>query len=66
MIDMNSILEFGKHKGKTIKQLFDEDEENYVKWLVENVKGNYSPTIIDEISLRDFENEELCREFQGL
>ena len=36
-------IEFGKHKGKTIKQLMKEDEYNYLHWLLQQdfVKKSY-------------------------
>lgn len=34
----NYIIEFGKkHKGKTLKQVYDEDR-NYINWLIDNTK----------------------------
>jgi len=31
------VLSFGKHKGKTIKQVIDEDDYGYIVWLNDNV-----------------------------
>lgn len=33
------ILTFGKHKGKTIKDLMNEGEYSYIVWLAENVNS---------------------------
>ena len=36
-------LEFGKHKGKSVKNLLNENEEFYLRWLIEKdfVKEKY-------------------------
>lgn len=60
---MQTVLEFGKHKGKSIQQLFDEDEEPYVMWMFENIDGKWSSEIERELEWRQAESEDLKREF---
>ena len=60
---METILDFGKHKGKSIKQLFDEDEESYIMWMFENIFGNWSTEIEHELEWRQAESEQLGRDF---
>lgn len=33
----DDVITFGKYKGKTIKQIFENDS-NYILWLIENSK----------------------------
>lgn len=58
-----TILDFGKHKGKSIKQLFDEDEESYIMWMFENIDGNWSTEIEQELEWRQAESDQLGRDF---
>jgi hypothetical protein len=60
---IQTVLDFGKHKGKSIQQLFDEDEESYVMWMFENIDGKWSSEIERELEWRQAESEELKREF---
>lgn len=32
------VLSFGKHKGKTIKEIIDSEDYGYILWLKDNVK----------------------------
>lgn len=34
---INNVLEFGKHKGKTIQQVMKEDP-NWLHWALQNIK----------------------------
>lgn len=63
---MQTVLDFGKHKGKSIQQLFDEDEESYVMWMFENIDGKWSSEIERELEWRQAESENLKREFFGV
>ena len=58
---MNTVLNFGKHKGKTIKQLFDADEDIYIMWMFENIEGDWSGEIEKELEWRQAESEDLKR-----
>ena len=49
---MQTVLDFGKHKGKSIQQLFDADEESYVMWMFENIDGKWSSEIERELEWR--------------
>lgn len=60
---MQTVLDFGKHKGKSIQQLFDEDEESYIMWMFENIDGKWSCEIERELEWRQAESEDLKREF---
>lgn len=60
---MKTVLEFGKHKGKSIQQLFDEDEESYVMWMFENVEGKWSCEIERELEWRQAESNQIGRDF---
>ncbi len=60
---MCTVLDFGKHKGKTIKQLFDADEESYVMWMYENIDGNWSSEIERELEWRQAESNQIGRDF---
>ena len=60
---METVLDFGKHKGKTIKQLFDEDEELYVMWMFENIDGKWSFEIERELEWRQAESDQIGRDF---
>lgn len=60
---MQTVLDFGKHKGKSIQQLFDDDEESYVMWMFENIDGKWSSEIERELEWRQAESEDLKREF---
>ena len=33
------VLTFGKHKGKSIDELMNEEEYSYIVWLSDNVSG---------------------------
>jgi hypothetical protein len=60
---MDTVLDFGKHRGKTIKQLFDADEDSYVMWLFENIDGNWSSEIERELECRQAESNQIGRNF---
>ena len=60
---METVLDFGKHKGKTIKQLFDEDEESYIMWMFENIDGKWSSKIEGELECRQAESDQIGRDF---
>lgn len=60
---METVLDFGKRKGKTIKQLFDEDEELYVMWMFENIDGKWSFEIERELEWRQAESDQIGRDF---
>lgn len=60
---MKTILQFGRHKGKSIQQLFDEEEDSYVMWMFENIDGEWSSQIEREFELLQSECESLKREF---
>ena len=60
---MKTVLDFGKHKGKTIKQLFDEDEEFYVMWMFENIDGKWSFEIERELEWRQAESDQIGGDF---
>lgn len=60
---METVLDFGKHKGKTIKQLFDEDEELYVMWMFENIDVKWSSEIERELEWRQAESDQIGRDF---
>jgi hypothetical protein len=49
---MQTVLEFGKHKGKSIQRLFDEDEESYIMWMFKNIDGKWSSEIEKELEWR--------------
>lgn len=52
------ILNFGKFKGKTIQQIFEEEEYSYILWLHKNVeKVKISQEMVKEcISLKEAED----------
>lgn len=60
---MQTVLEFGKYKGKSIQQLFDEDEESYVMWMFENIDGKWSSEIERELEWRQAESNQIGRDF---
>ena len=60
---MNTVLDFGKHKGKSIKELFDADEESYIMWMFENIDGNWSSEIERELECRQAESNQIGRDF---
>lgn len=60
---METVLDFGKHKGKTIKQLFDEDEESYIMWMFENIDGKWSFEIERELEWRQAESDQIGGDF---
>lgn len=60
---MQTVLEFGKHKGKSIQQLFDEDEESYIMWMFENIDGKWSSEIERELEWRQAESNQIGRDF---
>ena len=60
---MDTVLDFGKHKGKSIKELFDADEESYVMWMFENIDGNWSGEIERELEWRQAESNQIGRDF---
>jgi len=60
---METILDFGKHKGKTIKQLFDEDEDNYLMWVYGNFEADFSKDIEQELECRLAESNDIARSF---
>jgi hypothetical protein len=59
---MDTVLDFGKHKGKSIKELFDADEESYVMWMFENIEGNWAGEIERELEWRQAESNQIGRE----
>lgn len=59
VFEMETILSFGKHKGKSIKDLFNEDEESYIMWMFENIDGKWSPEIERELEWRLAESSQL-------
>lgn len=61
--DMDTELDFGKHRGKTIKELFDLEENNYVNWLHHKSSYVLSDRIVCELRLINFENEDIKRSF---
>lgn len=60
---MDTVLCFGKNKGKSIKQLFDADDERYVMWMFENIEGNWSGEIERELEWRKAESNQIGRDF---
>jgi hypothetical protein len=60
---MDTVIGFGKHKGKSIKQLFDADDESYVMWMFENIEGNWSGEIERELEWRQAESNQIGRDF---
>ena len=60
---MGTTLDFGKYKGKTIKQLFDEDEDSYLMWVYENFDANFSKDIEKELEWRIAESNDISRSF---
>ena len=60
---MNTVLDFGKHKGKSIKELFDADEESYIMWMFEAIDGNWSGEIERELEWRQAESNQIGRDF---
>lgn len=59
---MNTKLDFGKFKGKTIKELFDMDKENYIYWMYHKTDYVLSEKVINCLNVIDFENNDLRRE----
>lgn len=49
---MKTVLDFGKHKGKTIKELFDADQDSYLMWMYENFHADFSKDIEQELEWR--------------
>ena len=45
--DTEFIVTFGKHKGKSLKQISDEGNVNYIKWLSENGKDDAKKAALD-------------------
>lgn len=60
---METILDFGKHKGKTIKELFDADEDSYLMWVYENFDADFSKDIEQELEWRLAESNDIARSF---
>lgn len=60
---MDTVLDFGKHKGKSIKELFNADEESYIMWMFENIDGNWSGEIERELEWRQAESNQIGRDF---
>ena len=65
-------LDFGKHKGKTLKEIYEEDE-NYIDWLLGNSNNERLHKLIAlalDIKLPDLEEQQerlqLIEEIQGL
>jgi len=59
----NTILDFGKHQNKTIKDLFDQSEYAYIYWMIDNIPGEYSDDIIIELEHLEQENNDIRNEF---
>lgn len=60
---METVLDFGKHKGKTIKELFDADEDSYLMWIYENFDADFSKDIEQELEWRLAESNYIARSF---
>lgn len=60
---METILNFGKHQGKSIKQLFNEDQESYIMWMFEKIDGNWATEIERELEWRQAESYQIGRDF---
>ena len=60
---MKTVLDFGKHKGKTIKELFDADEDSYLMWVYENFDADFSKEIEQELEWRLAESNDIARSF---
>lgn len=41
--DLEDVIPFGKHKGKTLQQIIDEDAQ-WVSWLIKNTEHDISRT----------------------
>jgi len=59
---MSTVLSFGKHKGKSIQQLFDEDEESYIMWMFESIDGKWSRGIERELEERQAQCNDIRRD----
>lgn len=35
LVDINKVIWFGKHKGKTIKQIIESGEGHYIQWCIQ-------------------------------
>lgn len=58
--DFNTQLNFGKHKGKTIQQLIDESEFNYLLWCLRNHDGIcFTEEVFNVIKDKDVASSEL-------
>ena len=60
---MSTVLDFGKHKGKTIKQLFDMYEDTYLMWIYENFDAAFSKDIEQELEWRLAESKDIARSY---
>lgn len=60
---MTTVLQFGKHEGKTIQQLFDENEESYIMWMFETIRGKWSTEIELELEHRRAESYDIGRDY---
>ena len=48
-----SRMNFGKHRGKTIGQIVDENP-SYIKWMIENIDNiAFSEEVVSELNLSD-------------
>lgn len=59
--NMETILDFGKHKNKTIKELFDADENSYLMWIYDTFDADFSKEIEQELECRMGESSDLSR-----
>lgn len=62
--DMDTVLNFGKHKGKIIKQLFNENEENYIFWLYYKNICEFSENVKNELNFIENENNLIINDFK--
>ncbi len=46
---MEDELGFGKHKGKTVAEVLDEDP-SYIKWAIENNVTAFDDEVLDELA----------------
>lgn len=53
--DANTIIDFGKHKGRFVQWVID-NEPSYLLWLADETDIDISPSVLDDAQI-SFDNE---------
>lgn len=54
-LDWQDVLTFGKHEGKTLGQVFDEDR-GYIEWLINETNHRVAAHVADAVDSVDDDN----------